>query len=94
MKHKKGPKQQQVAWGPVSVAKNIGRDWGTMTTDERGLLSDAVRFCYNQHSRIVSGHEIARAAAVIKVHDQRETYRARLAKFRQKVKRWKERMSV
>lgn len=84
---KKGPRRQQVAWGPVSVAKHIGLCWDTMSTEERGLLSDVVRFCYNQHGRVVTRHEIARAAAVVKVHEQRQTYRARLAKLRAVIRR-------
>lgn len=91
MKHKKGPRRKQIAWGPVSIAKHIGRDWDEMSTDERCLLSDAVRFCYNQHGRIVARHDIARAAAVAMVQEQRQTYRARLAKLRTIIRRQAER---
>jgi hypothetical protein len=95
---KKPKRGNQVAWSGPSVAKHIGRDWKTMSTEERGLLGDAVRFCYNQHNRVVTGHDVARMAAVVKVQEQRETYRARLAKLRATVRRqadrWRNRMTV
>jgi hypothetical protein len=54
IKHKKGPRRRQAAWGPPSVAKRIGRDWTTMSTEDRKLLSDACRFFHRQHQTIVN----------------------------------------
>jgi hypothetical protein len=97
-KHKKGPARKQPAWGPPSVAKHLGRDWKTMTTEERGLLSDTVRFCYNQHSRILAQREETNAEAWQKVYHQRELFRARLAKLRATIRRqanrWRNRVTV
>lgn len=86
-KHKKGPKRKQVAWGPGSVAKHIGRDWFAMSTEERNLLSDTVRFCHRQHQRIVGQREESIFEAWQKVEHQRTFFRARLAKLRGIIRR-------
>jgi hypothetical protein len=65
VKHKKGPARRQAAWGPPSVAKRIGRDWKTMSTEDRKLLSDACRFFFRQHQNTVVKRQLERLSVSV-----------------------------